>query len=52
MKRPEPQDYSIDEARQMGMFDDDDSMTEEEAAASFDGLDENGAVPNEDEEEG
>lgn len=49
MKRPEPKDYTIDEARQMGFFEDD-SMTEEEAAASFDGLDENGAVPNEDEE--
>lgn len=52
MKRPEPQqDYSIDEARQLGMFDDD-SMSEEEAAESFDGLDEDGAVPNEDDEEG
>lgn len=49
MKRPEPQDYTIDEARQMGMFDDD-SMTEEEAAESFDALDEDGAVPTEDEE--
>jgi hypothetical protein len=37
---------TIDEARQMGLFDDD-SMSEEEAAASFDDLDENGAVPDE-----
>ncbi len=48
MKRPDPQDYTPDDARQLGLFDDD-SMSEDEAAASFDDLDDTGAVPEDEE---